>query len=50
MIKYINNFILTVLIIQLISLALGYGTHFEHYKMVTMSIILFGNQLFLKIS
>ena len=26
------------------------GTHFEHYKVVTMMMILIGNQLFLKIS
>ena len=50
MIKYINNFILTVLSIQVISFVLGHGTHFEHYKVVTMMMILIGNQLFLKIS
>ena len=40
MLKQINYFILSVLMLELISLVSGFGTHFEHYKYAIMLSIL----------
>ena len=40
MLKQINYFILSILILELISLVSGFGTHFEHYKYAIMLSIL----------
>ena len=40
MLKQINYFILGILMLELISFSLGFGTHFEHYKYAIMLSIL----------
>jgi len=40
MLKQINYFILSILMLELISFSLGFGTHFEHYKYAIMLSIL----------
>ena len=48
MLKNINLFIISLLSIELFSLLLGYGTHFEHYKYAIMLSIVILNYLFIK--
>ena len=48
MLKNINLFIVSLLVMELISLLLGYGTHFEHYKYAVMLSIVVLNYLFIK--
>jgi len=47
MLKNINLFIISLLFIELFSLLLGYGTHFEHYKYAIMLSIVILNYLFI---
>ena len=47
MLKNINLFIISLLSIELFSLLLGYGTHFEHYKYAIMLSIVVLNYLFI---
>ena len=47
MLKNINLFIISLLSIELFSLLLGYGTHFEHYKYAIMLRIVILNYLFI---
>ena len=48
MLKNINLFIVSLLVIEFFSLLLGYGTHFEHYKYAIMLSIMILNYLFIK--
>ncbi len=48
MLKNINLFIVSLLVIEFFSLLLGYGTHFEHYKYAIMLSIVILNYLFIK--
>ncbi len=43
MLKQINYFILSIFMLELISLLSGFGTHFEHYKYAIMLSVLFFN-------
>ena len=47
MLKNINLFIISLLSIELFSLLLGYGTHFEHYKYAIMLSIVILNYIFI---
>ena len=48
MLKNINLFIASLLVIEFFSLMLGYGTHFEHYKYAIMLSIIILNYIFIK--
>ena len=48
MLKNINLFIASLLVIEFFSLMLGYGTHFEHYKYAIMLSIMILNYIFIK--
>ena len=50
MLKQINYFILSIFMLELISLLSGFGTHFEHYKYAIMFSILFFNLIVQSIS
>ena len=45
-IKYVNYFILFVLSFEALSLMLGSGTHYEHYKFGLMVLIILVNLTF----
>ena len=45
-IKYVNYFILFVLSFEALSLMLGSGTHYEHYKFRLMVLIILANLTF----
>ena len=48
MLKNINLFIASLLAMEIFSLMLGYGTHFEHYKYAIMLSIMILNYIFIK--
>ena len=50
MLKQINYFILSVLILELISLLSGSGTHFENYKYAIMLSVLSFNLIVRSVS
>ncbi len=50
MLKQINYFILSILLLELISLLSGFGTHFEHYKYAIMLSVLFFNLIVQSVS
>ena len=50
MLKQINYFILSILMLELISLVSGFGTHFEHYKYAIMLSVLFFNLIVQSVS
>lgn len=48
MLQRINNFIISIIVFELLSLIVGYGTHFDHYKYAIMLTIISINYLVLK--
>ena len=48
MLKRINYFILSIIIFEVLSLIVGSGTHFEHYKYGIMLTIISINYVVLK--
>ena len=48
MLQRINNFIISIIVFELLSLIIGYGTHFDHYKYAIMLTIISLNYLVLK--
>ena len=48
MLQRINNFIISIIVFELLSLIIGYGTHFDHYKYAIMLTIISINYLVLK--
>ena len=50
MLKKINYFILSIFVLELISLISGFGTHFEHYKYAIMLSVLFFNLIVQSVS
>ena len=48
MLQRINNFIISIIVFELLSLIVGYGTHFDHYKYAIMLTIILINYLVLK--
>ena len=50
MLKQINYFILSIFVLELISLLSGFGTHFEHYKYAIMLSVLFFNLIVQSVS
>ena len=48
MLQRINNFIIPIIVFELLSLIIGYGTHFDHYKYAIMLTIISINYLVLK--
>ena len=50
MLKQINYFILSIFMLELISLLSGFGTNFEHYKYAIMLSVLFLNLIIQSVS
>jgi hypothetical protein len=48
MLKRINYFIISIIIFEVLSLIVGFGTHFEHYKYGIMLTIISINYVVLK--
>ena len=48
MLERINYFIISIIILEVLSFIFGYGTHFDHYKYATMLTIVSINYLVLK--
>ncbi len=48
MLERINYFIISIIIFEILSFILGYGTHFDHYKYAIMLTIVSVNYLVLK--
>ena len=48
MLKKINYFILFIFIFEALSLIIGFGTHFEHYKYAIMMSIVILNSVAIK--
>tara|TARA_B100001175_G_C19132960_1_gene459852 strand:- start:241 stop:429 length:189 start_codon:yes stop_codon:yes gene_type:complete len=44
--KYVNYFILLVFSLEAISVLIGYGTHYEHFKFGLMAMLIFINLSF----